>query len=152
MRTANISLRPQPWHRTGSFLHPKSTVIRIGEYDSGRAVPSPPGDRVYWQRWFWVIRASRPPESGGRPPFHLEQAHAGQFARMALLSMGCRSTAAALISAAPNTEACCQPTNEDHARPLNPLPDEIKDRGQVRAMWQWGDLDCDNLLTSKIEI
>jgi hypothetical protein len=28
----------------------------------------------------------------------------------------------------------------------DPLPDEIKDRGQVRAMWQWGDLDCDNLL------
>jgi hypothetical protein len=27
------------------------------------------------------------------------------------------------------------------------LPDEIKDRGQVRAMWQWArDLDCDNLL------
>jgi hypothetical protein len=29
----------------------------------------------------------------------------------------------------------------------NPMPDEIKDRGQVRAMWQWArDLDCDNLL------
>ena len=29
----------------------------------------------------------------------------------------------------------------------DPLPDEIKDRGQVRAMWQWArDLDCDNLL------
>jgi hypothetical protein len=27
------------------------------------------------------------------------------------------------------------------------LPDEIKDRGQVRAMWQWArDLDRDNLL------
>ena len=30
---------------------------------------------------------------------------------------------------------------------LDPLPDEIKDRGQVRAMWQWArDLDRDNLL------
>lgn len=29
----------------------------------------------------------------------------------------------------------------------DPLPDEIKDRGQVRAMWQWArDLDRDNLL------
>jgi precorrin-8X/cobalt-precorrin-8 methylmutase len=29
----------------------------------------------------------------------------------------------------------------------DPLPDEIKDRGQVRAMWQWArDLDCDDLL------
>jgi precorrin-8X/cobalt-precorrin-8 methylmutase len=29
----------------------------------------------------------------------------------------------------------------------DPLPDEIKDRGQVRAMWQWArDLDSDNLL------
>ena len=29
----------------------------------------------------------------------------------------------------------------------DPLPDEIKDRGQVRAMWQWAhDLDQDNLL------
>jgi hypothetical protein len=29
----------------------------------------------------------------------------------------------------------------------DPLPDEIKDRGQVRAMWQWTrDLDRDNLL------
>ena len=29
----------------------------------------------------------------------------------------------------------------------NPMPDEIKDRGQVRAMWQWAwDLDCDDLL------
>jgi hypothetical protein len=29
----------------------------------------------------------------------------------------------------------------------NPLPDEIKDRGQVRAMWEWArDLDCDDLL------
>ena len=29
----------------------------------------------------------------------------------------------------------------------DPLPDEIKDRGQVRAMWQWArDLDHDNLL------
>jgi hypothetical protein len=29
----------------------------------------------------------------------------------------------------------------------DPLPDEIKDRGQVRAMWQWDrDLDQDNLL------
>jgi hypothetical protein len=28
-----------------------------------------------------------------------------------------------------------------------PLPDEIKDRGQVRAMWQWArDLDRDDLL------
>jgi hypothetical protein len=28
-----------------------------------------------------------------------------------------------------------------------PMPDEIKDRGQVRAMWQWArDLDRDNLL------
>jgi hypothetical protein len=27
------------------------------------------------------------------------------------------------------------------------MPDEIKDRGQVRAMWQWArELDCDNLL------
>jgi hypothetical protein len=30
---------------------------------------------------------------------------------------------------------------------IDSLPDEIKDRGQVRAMWQWArDLDCDNLL------
>jgi hypothetical protein len=30
---------------------------------------------------------------------------------------------------------------------IDPLPDEIKDRGQVRAMWQWArDLDRDNLL------
>lgn len=29
----------------------------------------------------------------------------------------------------------------------DPMPDEIKDRGQVRAMWQWArDLDHDNLL------
>jgi hypothetical protein len=29
----------------------------------------------------------------------------------------------------------------------NPMPDEIKDRGQVRAMWQWAsNLDCDDLL------
>jgi hypothetical protein len=29
----------------------------------------------------------------------------------------------------------------------DPLPDSIKDRGQVRAMWQWPrDLDRDNLL------
>jgi hypothetical protein len=29
----------------------------------------------------------------------------------------------------------------------DPLPDEIKDRGQVRTMWQWAcDLDRDNLL------
>jgi hypothetical protein len=29
----------------------------------------------------------------------------------------------------------------------SPMPDEIKDRGQVRAMWQWArDLDCDDLL------
>ena len=29
----------------------------------------------------------------------------------------------------------------------DPLPDEIKDRGQVRAMWQWArDLDRGNLL------
>ena len=29
----------------------------------------------------------------------------------------------------------------------NSMPDEIKDRGQVRAMWQWAsDLDCDDLL------
>jgi hypothetical protein len=27
------------------------------------------------------------------------------------------------------------------------MPDEIKDRGQVRAMWQWAcDLDCADLL------
>src|SRR6516164_7402522 len=32
------------------FLHPKlPTVIRIGEQDSGRAVPSPSDDRVCWQ-------------------------------------------------------------------------------------------------------
>jgi hypothetical protein len=30
---------------------------------------------------------------------------------------------------------------------IDPLPDGIKDRGQVRAMWHWArDLDCDNLL------
>jgi hypothetical protein len=28
-----------------------------------------------------------------------------------------------------------------------PSADELKDRGQVRAIWQWArDLDCDNLL------
>ena len=42
----------------------------------GRAVPSPPDDRVCWQRWFWVIRASRPAESGVRSQFHQEQARA----------------------------------------------------------------------------
>jgi hypothetical protein len=32
-------------------------------------------------------------------------------------------------------------------RVLDPLPDEIKDRGQVRVMWQWArDLDRDDLL------
>jgi hypothetical protein len=31
--------------------------------------------------------------------------------------------------------------------PKDPLPDEIKDRGQVRAMWRWArDLDRENLL------
>jgi hypothetical protein len=31
--------------------------------------------------------------------------------------------------------------------PKMALPDQIKDRGQVRAMWQWAhDLDCENLL------
>src|SRR5262249_32256042 len=49
------------------FLHPKlPAVIRIGEQDSGRAVPSPPDDRVRWQRWFWVIRASHPAASGAK--------------------------------------------------------------------------------------
>jgi hypothetical protein len=36
---------------------------------------------------------------------------------------------------------------ENYPSVRDPLPDEIKDRGQVRAMWQWArDLDCDNLL------
>jgi hypothetical protein len=65
MRTANISLRPQPWHRTDSFLHPKlTTVIRIGEQDSGRAVPSPSDDRVLLAT---VVQGhSREPLSGER--------------------------------------------------------------------------------------
>ena len=36
---------------------------------------------------------------------------------------------------------------EIYASVRDPLPDEIKDRGQVRAMWQWArDLDRENLL------
>jgi len=46
------------------FLHPKlPTVIRIGEQDSGRAVPSPPDDWVCWQTM--VLGHSREPPSGG---------------------------------------------------------------------------------------
>ena len=46
------------------FLHPKlPTVIRIGEQDSGRAVPPPPDDRVCWQTM--VLGHSREPPSGG---------------------------------------------------------------------------------------
>jgi hypothetical protein len=38
-------------------------------------------------------------------------------------------------------------TSEIYPSARDPLPDEIKDRGQVRAMWQWPhDLDQDNLL------
>jgi hypothetical protein len=64
--------------------------------------------------------ASCPAESGGRSPFHQEQAHAGQSAKMTQLSMGCRSAAFGLISAATNTGAHCLPTNEDHVRLFAP--------------------------------
>jgi hypothetical protein len=34
-----------------------------------------------------------------------------------------------------------------------PLPDSIKDRGQVRAMWHWArDLDANDLLVNEFEI
>ena len=47
------------------FLHPKlPTVIRIGEQDSGRAVPSPPDGWVRWQTM--VLGHSREPPSGER--------------------------------------------------------------------------------------
>ena len=57
------------------------------------------------------------------------------------------------VRCAQTKQASCSSTDQGGGKRrfypsvIDPPPDEIKDRGQVRAMWQWArDLDRDNLL------